>query len=486
MPEIWLNSAAIPWNWVIACLHIGLASWAIVHAMIYKRDPRAALGWVGISLFFPLAGPLMYYMFGINRIQTQARKLSERHPSRLRIGYERGTVPDKPATPARNLPSRLVEFARISDRISARPLLDGNAVKVLQNGEQAYPAMLKAIDSATYRVWMLTYLFEFDTVGESFVEALATARRRGVDVRVIVDGVGDLYSWPRISRVLHRRNICMARFLPPKLLPPEFSVNLRNHRKILLVDNDYGFTGGMNIGKRHLAQSFAADRTVDLHFQLSGPVVVQLEELFIEDWLFATGETIAPLPIPHPSPAGTEYCRCITDGPNDDMDKISMVLMGAISAARHQVVIVTPYFLPSREFIASLQSAVLRGVNVSIILPKRSNLPVVDWATRNLLWELVQYDVKVYYQPAPFAHTKLMVVDGVYAQIGSANIDSRSLRLNFELNLEICSFNLPARLANYAETIRQSATEVTLDEVDKRSLPTRLRDAICWMFMPYL
>ena len=161
-------------------------------------------------------------------------------------------------------------------------------------------------------------------------------------------------------------------------------------------------------------------------------------------------------------------------------------MMGAISAAQDNVFIITPYFLPSREMISSLQSAALRGVDVAIILPRKSNLRFIDWATRNLLWELLQHGVKVYYQPPPFAHTKLFVVDGVYAQIGSANLDPRSLRLNFELNLEIYSAEFVEQLADYIRSIRQASREITLKEVDDRHLFVRLRDAACWLFMPYL
>jgi len=384
-----------------------------------------------------------------------------------------------------NLGLPLESFLHVSDRMSSRPLTEGNAIKMLQNGEQAYPEMLAAINNAIERVFLVTYLFEADAIGKAFVTALISAQQRGVEVRVIVDGVGEFYSWPRISRTLGRRGIPVARFLPPRLLPSPFSVNLRNHRKILVVDGKLGFTGGMNIGARHLVDSELDQRTVDLHFYVQGEVVSQLEEIFVEDWRFASGEDLKIPKIRHVL-NGTAYCRCISQGPNDDLDKISLVMMGVISAAQHEVTLITPYFFPSREMIASLQSAALRGVNVTIILPKKSNLRFVDWAASNLLWELLQHDVKVYYQPPPFAHTKLFVVDGLYSQIGSANMDPRSLRLNFELNLEIFVAEPVKRLVDYAREIRRNSTEVTLQEVDGRSLLVRIRDAACWLFMPYL
>jgi cardiolipin synthase A/B len=481
----WASLSMLPWHWFALAAHVLLATLAVVHAMLYKRDPRAALGWVAVCLFFPLLGPVLYYVFGINRIQTQARKLARLPRFRLHIGHERGTHGTAPPSPSPQVGEPLSRFVQVSDRVAARPLTAGNAVEVLQNGEQAYPAMLAAIHGAVHRVLLVTYLFDWDSVGEAFAAALVEARRRGVDVRVIVDGVGELYSWPRISRVLRRAGARVARFLPPRLLPPSFSVNLRNHRKILVVDGEYGFTGGMNIGARHLLEPRSRRATADLHFRLQGAVVAQMEAIFVEDWRFATGEQLQTTPTTA-VPVGPGYCRCISDGPNEDLDKIALVLMGTISAAQHEVLIMTPYFLPSREMIACLQSAVLRGVSVTVILPERSNLPFVDWATRNLLWELLLHGVTICYQPSPFAHTKLFIVDGVYAQIGSANIDPRSLRLNFELNLEVVGAQSVAVLLDHARQRRRESKPLTLQEIDGRGLLTRLRDAVCWLFMPYL
>lgn len=483
--EVGKSVRLVPWRWILGGAHIALGTLAAVHAMLYKRDPRAALGWVSVCLFFPLVGPVLYYMFGINRIQTQARRLAKPRRFRLKVGYERGVTQATPANGAQEPGPPLDAFVHVTDRVTSWPLTAGNQIDILHNGEQAYPAMLAAINAAVERVFLVTYLFESDAVGEAFVAALAAAHRRGVEVRVIVDGVGDLYSWPRMSRALRRAGIGVAQFMPPKLLPPTFSVNLRNHRKILVVDGEYGFTGGMNIGARHLVASASARQTVDLHFGVRGPVVAQLEDVFAEDWRFATGQDLET-PATNCAPGGTTYCRCVSDGPNDDLDRISLVMMGVISAARREVIVITPYFLPSREIIASLQSAALRGVEVAVILPKNSNQRFVDWATRNLLWELLQHGVRVYYQPPPFAHTKLFVVDGVYAQVGSANLDPRSLRLNFELNLEVIGAECVERLIEYARARRRDSTELSLQEVDGRRLPARIRDAACWLFLPYL
>ena len=474
-------------HWSILVAHLFLSLYTAGHALLYKRDPRAALGWIAVSLTFPFIGPLLYFLFGINRVRTRGRQLKTTFRSRLRGGYERSEHDTDLLPPAPQVTAEYRELARISDAVTHRPLVGSNHVELLHNGEQAYPEMLRAIDSAQHSVLLSTYIFDTRGVGRQFVDALAAALARGVTVRVLVDGFGELYSLPWASRTLKRMRVPVARFLPPRLLPPDFHVNLRNHRKILVADGRIGFTGGMNLGDRHLAADPAnRSRTVDVHFRVTGPVVNQIEEVFLKDWAFATGETLAPSAVPAGSAQGRSICRVIVDGPNEDLDKLAMVLIGAMSVAQHSLFIMTPYFLPSREMISALQAAALRGVDVCVILPEKNNQPLAHWAARNLLWELLHWGVKVHYQPAPFVHSKLFVVDEHYAQVGTANMDPRSLRLNFELVLEIYDKTFAAAVTRHFADVRTRSRCVTLQDMDGRPLPARLRDAAAWLFSPYL
>lgn len=466
--------------------HLLIAPVAAAHALMYKRDPRAAFGWITVTLLFPIAGPLLYFAFGINRVRIRARQLHGRPTYWFRTPNEgeRGEEFQFDDECAGDTAAGAI--ARISRRVSGRPLLPGNQVRPLVNGEEAYPEMLAAIDAARHTVFLMTYILETNRTGRRFIDALEAAHRRGVRVRVLIDGFGDWYALPRSSRELARRGVWVARFLPLRLLPPAVHINLRNHRKILVVDGERGFTGGMNIGDRHLvAGGHTAHPAQDIQFAVAGPVVRELEEVFADNWRFATDEELA-LSTGELDVHGDARCRVISTGPDDDLDRLVTVLFGAIAAARRTIDIVTPYFLPPREIIAALQAAAVKGVRVNIVLPERSNLPFVHWATRNMLWELLQRGVAVYYQPPPFAHTKLFVVDGEYAQIGSANLDPRSLRLNFELALEIHDPAFAATMCRHIRAIVAQSTPVTLDEVDGRSLPIRLRDALCWLLSPFL
>lgn len=473
-------------HWILIVLHFVVALPAVGHALLFKRDSRAALGWIAVCILFPLLGPALYFLFGINRIQTRARKLHGLFPLRFGFAPEDTAADTEPVLPALGFSAEFSEIVKISQAVSRRPIVGGNSVELLCNGEEAYPAMLAAIDRAQTSLYMATYLFETNRSGRQFIQALARAAGRGVDVRVIVDGIGELYSIPRAGSLLAKRGVPVTRFLPPKIYPPAVHINLRNHRKMLVADGKIAFAGGMNIGDRHLVDVPDNGRRVkDVHFRLTGPVVTQIENAFLEDWAFCTG---APAPA-RPAPVaatGPTLCRAIVDGPNENHGKLATILFGAIATARRRIAIMTPYFLPSRELVTALQNAALRGVEVEILLPARSNLPFVQWATAKMLWELLQKGVRIFYQPPPFTHSKLLVVDDHYGQIGSANIDPRSLRLNFELAVEIYGDTVAEVLAPHFAKSLKGSREISLKEIDSRSVPVRIRDALAWLFSPYL
>jgi len=429
-------------------------------------------------LTLPLAGPLSYFFFGVNRIHTRAKALGGR------ISPSDSTGADCRSSEV--LPPEFSELARISGAVSGYLLTTRNDIEILHNGEEAYPSMLREIDNAAGHVFLSTYIFETNRTGRDFIDALGRAVARGVEVRVIIDGVGGLYSHPQAAGLLARYGVHVASFLPPRLFPPALHINLRNHRKILVIDGRVAFTGGMNIGDRHLAdRTDNPGRVVDTHFRLVGPVAGQLQELFLEDWSFVTGRKAELFPIVCKG-SGTAECRTIAEGPDEDLDKLLSILVGAVSAARRRVAIMTPYFIPPREFVGALQAAALRGVEVVIILPAKNNLPFVHWASRNMLWEVLQHGVRVFLQPPPFVHSKLFVVDGHYAQVGSSNVDPRSFRLNFELVVEVYDRGFAGKLDRHFETVRERSHEVTLAEVDGRSLPARIRDGLAWLLTPYL
>ena len=451
-------------------LYLVTALGAGLHALLTKSDPRSAVSWLALCLFLPYAGALLYWLLGINRVRR--RRLS----------------PAGARAQAAELPSALLAETvraqiRIGDALTRRPLEPGNAVEPLENGELAFPKMLDAIREARESVWLATYIFQTDPVGEAFVQALAAAVRRGVSVRVLVDGIGEWYDWPHVVPQLRRAGVPAARFLPPRLFPPNRSLNCRNHRKILVADGRSAFIGGMNLGGREVGGG-TGRRMTDIHFRLRGPIVSQLAQTFAEDWEFATAEQL-PLP-PATSAAGESVCRVITGGPDQDVDKLLPILLGALASARDHVQIMTPYFIPPLELVAALEATALRGVRVSVVLPRQSNLRYIDWATLHWLPALVARGVQVHLLAPPFSHAKLFVVDGSYAHIGSVNVDTRSLRLNFEIAVEVYDARFCGQLSAFIAERERLATPLTARETESAALLPRLRNALCWLVSPYL
>jgi cardiolipin synthase len=286
------------------------------------------------------------------------------------------------------------------------------------------------------------------------------------------------------------------RFLPTTV-PIYFPyANLRNHRKILVVDGEMGFTGGLNIRDGCWLAHQPRHPVRDMHFQVRGPVVTQLLEVFAEDWAFAADEVLVgdaasresnAAWAPSTDFAGAMLARGIRYGPDDpDIGRIKLVIVGALAAAQKSVRIMTPYFLPDDAVCQALDVAAMRGVTVDIVLPDQNNLALVSWASTALLWQVLGRGCNVWMSPPPFDHTKLMVVDGAWALFGSGNWDDRSMRLNFEFNVETYDRDLAATLDRHVSDCIAHSRRKTLAEVDARSLPVRLRDGIARLFSPYL
>ncbi len=474
------------WHIVFAGLALLLSLVASGHAVLYKRDSRAAIAWVGFIWLVPIVGAALYFILGINRLRRQA-VLLRRHLERYRAHEAQPECP--PEELHRHLPGHtghLTMLARVVGGVVRRPLLAGNRIEPLVNGDEAFPAMLEAIQQARQTVSFCTYIFDRDEVGLAFARALGEAARRGVEVRVLIDAMGIRYSLPTILRALRQEGVKHARFLPSFSPWHLMSLNLRTHRKILVADGRLGFTGGINIRVGHCLERRPRSPVQDLHFRVRGPVVTQLQEVFADDWLFAAGESLRGEGwFPGPGPAGQVLARGVPDGPDEDLDKLRWTLLGALSIARYSVRIVTPYFLPDPPVVSALNLAAMRGVQLDILLPSKSNLPFVHWASRAMWWQVLEHGCRIWLTPPPFDHSKLMIVDGCWVLLGSANWDPRSLRLNFEHNLECYDLELARRLEQWFEAKRKEAHGVTLDEVDHRPVPVRFGDGVARLLTPY-
>jgi len=459
---------------IAAAAHFFIAGGVTVHVLLNKRNVGAAISWMGIAWLSPFIGGILYFALGVNRVKRRAMRLRRERDQTFAITPAAlGATDGNPLTP--------LEYA--VGRLTGLPAEAGNSAHLLHNGDEAYPAMLAAIASAERTVGLCSYIFRADAAGQQFIDALIHAHRRGVEVRVLIDGFGGGYFWSGAYAALKDAEVPAARFLHsyfPWRMP---FLNLRNHRKLMLVDGRLAFTGGINIGNENVLAGRPSHPVRDVHFRIEGPVVEQLVEAFADDWLFQTGEKLPDEGwFPTLQPEGALAARAITSGPDEQLEQIEFVALHAISCARRSIRVVTPYFLPPEVLTTALGLAAMRGLAVDIIVPEHSNHVVLDWSRRVPMRELLEAGCRVWLAPEPFDHSKLMTIDDSWSLIGSANWDTRSFRLNFELNVEVQGAEFARRIAGLSRPGRQ----LTLAELDRDSLALRLRNSAARLLQPYL
>jgi cardiolipin synthase A/B len=461
------------WPGLIAFSSVLLALLATSHIVLHKRESRAAAAWTGLVWLVPLIGVLLYLLIGINRIHRRARQLT---------GGALDTVSGwRPAAEPVPVRSNLRALSALVGKLTGMPLTGGNRVEALEAVE-AFSAMVTAVETARESVYLCTYIFGNDNAGHRMITALREAHERGVRVRVLVDGMGLLYSFPTAYRRLVEAGIPTARFLY-SWAPWRMSyMNMRNHRKVLVVDRSLGFTGGMDLRGGYLT---APPSARDLHFRIDGPVVGHLLHSFATDWHFSAGELLDDAYRGY-AVVGPVLARGIGAGPDADFEKRRLTLLAAIGRAEREIRIMTPYFVPDQALQMALYLACLRGVQVRILVPRHNNLKIVHWASMHILPWMVRKGCDVRLTEGVFDHGKLMTIDGSWSMFGSGNWDARSLRLNFELDMECYDDALTGQLNERFDQRASTALVLNEQAVARLSAVRRVGYALAHIFEPYL
>ncbi|MFT5815549.1 MAG: cardiolipin synthase [Psychroserpens sp.] len=475
----WLSTH---WVTIIVIFHISLSFITSIHVLLFKENERTSLAWIGLVILSPVIGSLFYWLFGINRIQRLAQK---KHPPTLKQDF----CSTEKTIRFHQLPKNWYPAIIAAHNIHPINYLANNSVEPLINGDTAYPTMIQSIDDAKYYIVLSSYIFAYDSLGRQFVNALARAHQRGVTVNVLLDGIGIGCSWQKVDRALKKMGVKTARFLPAISLTSFRFINLRNHRKTLCIDGEVAYMGGINISKNNIIKA-AIHPVDDIHFKVTGPVIDQISQVFIEDWFFATGELIN-FPYWRPNTAEQKnnhsvVARVIQDGPDEHHNRVRWTLINALVCANKSVKIMTPYFIPDQTLMTSLHAAALRGVAIEIIVPEHSDITFVDWVMAANFSRIIKHGIKIYQNQRPFDHSKIVIIDDIWSFIGSSNWDARSLELNFEINLECYDANLNAKLTTFFALKKQNATPVIASEFDSLSIYKTIRNNLFRLFSPYL
>jgi len=451
--------------------------WALFRALTRGHGVEGTLAWVFAILALPGLGALAYFGLADPRVLPGWRR--RRRDAVLRVASHLHGGP-------RRLPP-VGSVLRLATRVSGLLPSSGNKVELLAEDATAFRRLEEAVRGARRAVWAEYYLIGNDATGKAFLDLLAARARDGLDVRLLYDAIGSLH--------LDRGRIDAIRgagghaepFLTMNPFRRRWAVHLRNHRKLVVVDGELGFTGGMNMGDEYSgrARRKGLAHFRDSHLAIEGPAVGDLAHIFAEDWSLATGHRIAPRALPVPL-EGSCVVAVIPSGPDQDYNASGMVHFAGMASARERCWLTTPYFVPDGPTVRALESAALRGVDVRVLLPARQDVHVVARAARSYYPRLLNAGVRIFeYQPS-MLHTKTMVVDGALALVGSANVDFRSFRLNFELGALVDSAEFARELeARFEEDLR-SSLEVSRAWVAARSLGARLGEGMARLLAPLL
>ncbi len=450
---------------------LGLGFWIVLQ----KREPAATLAWLVSLAALPYIGFLIYHVFGPQKIK--------RH--RLRRARSRVALPGKDAADE----SETAELARLGHAITGLPPTTVRRVELLVDGAATYDALIAAVQGAHDHVHLEYYIYQPDRSGRALRDALVERARAGVKVRLLLDAVGSSKTRSSFFRELIDAGGELSWFHPMKFgrVWERPWLNLRTHRKIVVIDGVIGFAGGINITDEE-NERLRDDAYRDLHLRIEGDAVRGLQLVFVEDWAYATGkrEFLGELArsMPEPSP-GPVVAQVITSGPDTDWEAIHRLHVGAIHAAKHRVWLVTPYFVPGEAAMMALTSAAFAGIDVRLVVPKQSDSRLVTHAARSYFDALLAAGVKVYEYGPRMLHTKAILVDDDLCMIGSANFDARSFRLNFEICLLFRDADVAASLAKLIEGEFAHAPRVR-DDRERPLLRSRLPEAFARLLSPLL
>lgn len=478
------------WIIIVASILFIFFCFIAVVIVLENRNPSKTLAWLIVMTFIPIAGFFFYLMFGQNfrkKKRFRKKELDDFGELQLVVDKQLGIDYSERILSNDFGRRRLVNLV-LNNSLS--PFTVHNRMHVLTNGVETFSAIIQALDDATHHIHMQYYIWRDDAIGRDIQRVLIEKAREGVEVRVIYDGVGSWKLNPSYIDELREAGVEVYPFLPVALPFVTSKVNYRNHRKIVVVDGKVAFMGGLNIGDEYLGKDPRMGFWRDTHLEVRGDAVYVLQAIFFMDWAFVKGESHHRLQqdvyFPAHSVQGMQFIQIAASGPDSEWEAIMQAYFAAVASATKSVHITSPYFIPDDSILMAIKTAALSGIDVKLILPERPDHKIVYWATMSYLEELLEAGVKVYLYKKGFIHAKILIIDGVVASLGTANMDIRSFYYNFEVNALIYDNKIVKKLeSDFQEDLRQSR-EVMIGEVYSRPLRQKLKESSARLFSPLL
>ncbi len=455
-----------PWGWTVI---VAVLQWALVPHLLAQRNksPNATLAWLWAILLFPVVGGVAYFLMGSERVYR--RRLKRVHDLESRAGRHGIPVPCQ----------YLCEVPELA-RINGFPSSGGNEAVLLVDGTAFFPELLRLIGEARHHLHLEFYIWSMDRTGHLVRDALIAAAARGVEVRVLLDEIGSVRTVRRLFRKLEKAGGQFSWFHTFSPLRGRLHLNLRNHRKLVIADGEVAMTGGMNVADEYWMGG-KEPPCRDVHLRVVGPVVTQLAEIFAQDWYFASGEALITPGLYYPElrPAGPVEMQIVPGGPDNERNEIQLSVLAMLQRATRRLRLMTPYFVPEDAVLCAIQLAAMRGIEVELMVPAKGDHFYLTHVTRSSYEDLLPYGVRIHeYQPS-LLHAKVAIIDDQCAMCGSANLDVRSLRINFELNLAFYSPRLAAELNVLFEENLAHCREITAEDHAARPFSHRLLEVVC-------
>lgn len=481
------------WSIFFQAVYVIIVVLVILRVLYDTRSSTKALAYILLILFAPVVGMVFYFSFGIN---YRKRKM-----------YSKKLIQDDAFV--KDLCDRLVDYSRrikktagiydrhknlinFISRATESPLTANNNAQLLINGEQKFPELLREIEKATHHIHFEYYIYEGDQTGTAIAEALMTKARQGVEVRFLYDDYGSHSLSKSFLKKLTDAGVQALPFYKIKLYALANHLNYRNHRKIVIIDGKTAFVGGINISDKY-RNDLSDENTFwrDTHLKLKGPAASYLQYLFMCDWNFCAPEALTYKSSYFPvsdidNTIAPEFVQLVPSGPDSDVPGIFYSLLEAISTAKTQILITSPYFIPGESLMDALIIAAESGVDVQLLVPGKSDSGLVDAAARSYYTELLKHGVDILLYKKGFVHAKTMVIDERLAIVGSANMDYRSFDLNFEINACVYGGEIPAQLKRVFDQDRQEASHIKAEDWLNRPKRVHLWEKIVRLLSPFL
>lgn len=462
-------------------LTLVLIRWVL---LIKKRQPGSTIAWIMVILLLPYIGGLFFLIFGVNRVERRklrksiaSETISQQFPDISSYQLAHGEIPDPRQAP----------LIRLATRIADTVPTFGNSIELIGDTNRTFGLIEQAMLEAQVTIHVEYYIWRPDRSGKRLRDLLIRKAREGVKVRFLFDGVGSMWLTRRFLRPMLDAGIEVASFLPGATFRERWSINLRNHRKIVVVDGRVGFTGGMNIGDEYLGRNKQIGYWRDMHLKLQGPAVLQLQQVFVEDWFYATTQSLTQdETFPKPTENGLITAQVVPSGPAGESEEMHWLMFSAINEARETIHLTTSYFVPPPALVSALEAAALRGVRVRLMLAGKATFRWTVWAGRSYYDSLLDSGVELYEYTRGLQHAKTLTIDGHWSLVGTANFDARSLFLNFEVAVAIYDNRIAEQLEKEFDTDVEHAVRIRPEDWVERPVRHVLLENACRLFAPVL